>query len=44
MSGRDNTMEKTDQIQNLNYCVEQDVNGISCTLEVTLLLLTIHGA
>lgn len=36
MRGRDNAMEKTNQIQNLNYCVEQDVNSISYVPEATL--------
>jgi len=44
MRGRDSAMENTNQTQNLNYHVEQDVNGISCTLEATVSLPNTYEA
>lgn len=36
MRRRHITIQKMNQVENLNYSVGQDVNDMSCTLEVTL--------
>lgn len=36
MRRRHITIEKINQVENLNYSFGQDVNDMSCTLEVTL--------